>query len=154
MYYNITLLQKFNNCARHAGSQTTDITDHLQHHEGQLEWVPAQHLPGHHTLARSATPLVKILEVIAVEFAWQTNNFEQRNIASVDCCSVGKLSAVRACVRACGDDFLFARNVCTSTTSQLVRLNDDRTDTEARQASDSAGPGGRRIALQSPEQWF
>ena len=35
-YYNITLLQNFNNCARHARSQTTDITDHLHHHEGQL----------------------------------------------------------------------------------------------------------------------
>ena len=28
------LLQNFNNCARHARSQTTDITDHLHHHEG------------------------------------------------------------------------------------------------------------------------
>ena len=35
-YYNITLLQNFNNCARHARTQTTDITDHLHHHEGQL----------------------------------------------------------------------------------------------------------------------
>ena len=26
-YYNITLLEKFNNCARHARTQTTDITD-------------------------------------------------------------------------------------------------------------------------------
>ena len=28
MNYNITLLQNFNNCARHARSQTTDTTDH------------------------------------------------------------------------------------------------------------------------------
>ena len=35
-YNNITLLQNFNNCARHARSQTTDITDHLHHHQGQL----------------------------------------------------------------------------------------------------------------------
>ena len=34
--YTITLLQKFNNCARHARSQTTDITDHHHLHEGQL----------------------------------------------------------------------------------------------------------------------
>ena len=36
--YNITLLENFNNCARHARPQTTDITDHLHHHEGQLEY--------------------------------------------------------------------------------------------------------------------
>ena len=39
MYYKITLLQPFNNCARHARSQTTDVTDHHHHHhhhDGQL----------------------------------------------------------------------------------------------------------------------
>ena len=35
-YSNITLLQKFNNFARQARSQTTDITDHHHRHEGQL----------------------------------------------------------------------------------------------------------------------